>query len=282
MTTLPLITGAMKKGAVIGDPIGQSRSPSIMARWLGLTGIDGAYNAFHITPERLDDQLAHLHGLGYDGLNITLPHKQAVIRHCHTLSARAQSAGAVNLLIRSDKGWLGDNTDVEGLVGPLSVGQQHHHALILGAGGAAGGAITACRMLGIGKIVVTARRIEAAEAIASRTQGVAAATWQEALAGRTRADLVINATPIGMWTDDAQTWPSGVYDNARTVFDMVYAKRQTMLISGAISRGLTVCDGFDMLVAQARGAFAAIFGKPAPQDNGLAALLRADVQQTPC
>ena len=132
----------MDRYAVIGQPISHSKSPAIHTLFARQTTQDLRYEAIEIAPAALAAELQRLHGEGLRGSNVTLPHKQAVAKLCESVSERAQLAGAVNTLLRTDSGWIGDNTDGEGFVldlARLGIGLTGRRVLVLGAGGAARG-----------------------------------------------------------------------------------------------------------------------------------------------
>jgi shikimate dehydrogenase len=111
---------AVDRYAVLGQPIGHSKSPLIHARFAAQTGQALSYEALEIAPEDLASRVQGLHADGLLGCNVTLPHKQAVAKLCESVSERAQLAGAVNTLVRTASGWRGDNTDGEGLMADRS------------------------------------------------------------------------------------------------------------------------------------------------------------------
>ena len=106
--------------AVIGDPVAHSRSPGIHEAFAAQFGLAIGYERIAVPADELVEHLAALHGQGYQGLNVTVPHKQAVMAACTGLSERAGRAGAVNTLLSRDGGWYGDNTDGEGLARDLA------------------------------------------------------------------------------------------------------------------------------------------------------------------
>ena len=132
----------MDRYAVIGHPVAHSKSPRMHAQFARQTGQSLSYDAVEVEPEVLPAALQALHEQGYRGLNVTLPHKLAVMALCEAISARAQIAGAVNTLIRTDDSWRGDNTDGEGFIRDLhrlGFGVAGRRVLVLGAGGAVRG-----------------------------------------------------------------------------------------------------------------------------------------------
>ena len=123
--------------AVIGQPVAHSRSPTIHTQFAQQTRQNLSYEAIEVAPGDLALRLRALHDAGYRGLNVTLPHKIAAMALCETVSERAQHAGAVNTLLRTETGWRGDNTDGEGFIRDLQrldFGVSGRRVLVLGQG----------------------------------------------------------------------------------------------------------------------------------------------------
>ena len=137
------LTGKARLAGVIGWPIAHSRSPRLHGFWLERYGIDGAYLPFAVKPESLAAALAALPALGVRGINVTLPHKEAVLGFCARVSDAARRIGAVNTIVLGEDGTLeGSNTDAFGFLAHLMASQpgfraESGPAVLLGAGGAA-------------------------------------------------------------------------------------------------------------------------------------------------
>ena len=169
-----LVSGAARVAGVIGWPVQHSRSPRLHNHWLARHGIDGAYVPLAVPPESLAAAVRGLHAAGFRGLNVTLPHKVAIMDLCDRLDGAARRSGAVNTLIFGPDGIEGRNTDGVGFLaslqaelGALPAGP----ALLLGAGGAARAIAAALQDRGV-PVTVCNRSPARAEALAAALPGV--------------------------------------------------------------------------------------------------------------
>ncbi len=246
--------------AVIGHPVAHSRSPAMHTAAYRALGMDWEYTAVDVPPAGLEAFVAGLDAGGYAGVNVTIPHKQAVLGLCAELSPEARRAGSVNtLLVREGGGLRGETTDGAGLLwalGPVAPAD----ALVLGAGGAARAAVAALAAAGW-SVAVSARRPEAA-----RELGVAVSPWPP---GRPAA-LVVNATPIGQHAYSVPgtkySYPPELIEPGMVVVDLAYRGdgAATPLIAAAAERGARAIDGLEVLVGQGILAFELFTGVPAP------------------
>lgn len=246
---------------VIGHPIAHSKSPVIHRLFASQTGQDISYEAFDIPPEELDAQLRGLIAAGIRGLNVTVPHKQAVARLCTRLSPRARLAGAVNTLVVGPDGTIdGENTDGAGLVTDLRANLRARLAgtsiLILGAGGATRGIVPALFEAGPREIVIANRTLDRAVQLARefRALGAIAACGFTELAGSTY-DLVINATSAGL-QGEVPPFPPSIAGPGTLCYDLSYAMHDTPFVAWAKATGAgRVAQGWGMLVEQAAESF---------------------------
>jgi shikimate dehydrogenase len=248
-----------RRVAVIGHPIAHSRSPRMHAAAFAALGLNWRYDAIDVPPEALDGFLEGLPASGLVGVNVTIPHKQAVLGRCAELAPEAQAAGSVNtLLVRPDGGLAGHSTDGRGLlwaIRDVPVGE----ALVLGAGGAARAAAAALADAGW-RVAVSARREQAAAEL-----GLPVVGWPPA----ELPYLVVNATPVGQSGDlallpvDAAQLRPGM-----TVCDLAYRAdgEPTALVLAAARAGARVVHGLQVLVGQGALAFELFTGLPAPID----------------
>ena len=258
--------------AVIGHPVGHSRSPWIHARFARATGQDLEYDRIDATPERFEAAVAEFRRCGGRGLNVTLPHKEAAFRLSGERSSRAQMAGAVNTLVLGER-IFGDNTDGAGLVRDLEANEgyrlREREVLLLGAGGAARGVLGALIAAGVRRITLANRTLEKARVLAALFSGTAACGFAD-LAGR-RFDLVINATSAGLH-DAALPLPPALFARGVLAYEMVYG-RDTPFLAAARRDGARVRDGLGMLVEQAAESFL-LWRGVRPQTHGVLAELR--------
>lgn len=269
----------MKRFAVIGQPVAHSLSPRIHQHFAEQTGVQLGYEAIEVAPEVLDDQLAQWHQDGYDGLNVTLPHKTAVLESCVGLSERAQGAEAVNTLCRREDGWYGDNTDGEGLlrdlVDNLGVAIADQRVLVLGAGGAARGILLPLLERRPAELALSNRTPWKPEAIAEAMagRGPIRPTTHLALKGD-RFDLVINAMSVGH-SGQFPRLPEGLFDQGATAYDLSYGAAHAPFAEWARTHGASaIHDGLGMLVEQAAVSYH-LWNEVLPRTDGLIATLRA-------
>lgn len=244
---------------VIGQPIAHSQSPFIHAAFARETGQKLSYEALEIAPAALATTLQQLHAEPYLGLNVTLPHKTAVAALCESVSERAQQAGAVNTLIRTDSGWRGDNTDGAGFMtdlARLNIAVAGQRVLLLGAGGAARGLIAPLLAQKPAELVVSNRNPWKPEELAERFKplGNILPRTHLALKGDTY-DLIINATSAGH-EGAMPRLPGQLLAAGGAAYDLSYGAAHTPFRLWAQSQGAgVIADGLGMLVAQAAEAF---------------------------
>jgi shikimate dehydrogenase len=239
---------------VIGHPVAHSRSPAMHAAAYRALGMEWEYTAVDVPPARLEAFVAGLDAGGFAGVNVTIPHKQAVLGLCDELSPEARRAGSVNTLLVREGGLRGETTDGAGLLWALGPAEPAD-ALVLGAGGAARAAVAALVAAGW-RVAVSARRPEAA-----RELGVAVVPWPPA----GPATLVVNATPIGQH-EYSGAYPPELIGPGMVIVDLAYRGdgSATPLIEAAAARGARAVDGLEVLVGQGILAFELFTGVPAP------------------
>ena len=270
---MPAISGATRVAGIIGWPVDASRSPAIHNAAFAAAGLDWIYVAFPVRPEDVGSALAGMRGLGIAGLNVTMPHKQAVIPHLDALTNDVERVGAVNTIVPDGTRLIGTNTDGPGFMRFLDrdagVSPSGLSALILGAGGAARGVAAAMADAGI-TVTVTARRPEQADEVAA-VSGAKTASWEGRVEAAVDAGLIVNATPIGR--DDASApLPADAIRKGQTVVDLIYHPAETELVRIAAQRGARAFNGMGMLLHQAALAFEAWTGVDAPFEAMAAAV----------
>jgi shikimate dehydrogenase len=246
---------------VIGHPIGHSKSPVIHRLFAKQTGEDIRYDAFDVLPEHLGLQMRTFAQEGIRGLNVTVPHKEAVAKLVDQLTDRAHLAGAVNTVIIAADGRLdGDNTDGVGLLTDLTanldVALQDKRILVLGAGGATRGIVPALLGAGPRDLRIANRSIERARELAQqfgRLGRIAACRFDEL--GGQRFDLVLNATSAGL-QGETPPFPESILAPDIVCYDLSYAMSDTPFLAWAKSHGVERAhQGWGMLVEQAAEAF---------------------------
>jgi shikimate dehydrogenase len=245
---------------VIGHPIGHTLSPVIHQTVFRRLGIDYNYKAFHVHPEKLGEYVNTVRITGCPGFNVTIPHKETVIPLIDGTVPAAQLIGAVNTVKHQNGRLTGFNTDVIGLqVALMKKGWSHRgEVIILGAGGAARAAVAAMVNMGVQSLVLYDIAPQRAEKLANDFHAKSSLRIITDTADKylPEVDLLINATPVGMWprTDESPLEQPERLPASATVFDMVYKPMKTRLIKQAESRGARTISGLDMLIAQALAA----------------------------
>lgn len=253
--------------AVIGHPLGHSMSPFIHRRLFGLLGIEAEYTMRDIPPEKLGEELPALLGR-CSGINVTIPHKQAVIPMLARLEGRAELYRSVNTIAVTPQGAVGYNTDAYGFLRALKEGGAPlaGRVALLGCGGV--GRTFACEAALAGCRIVNGVREadrEAAVALKAFVQELVpdveyTITSLSDMEGE--FDLLINATPVGMYPQvEASPVTEGVLSRTRAVFDAVYNPRETRLLKMARAQGARTIGGMAMLVWQAAQAQTIWFGR---------------------
>ena len=247
-----------KKLAVIGDPIGHSLSPVIQQAMLDALGLDCTYERIRVPGGAAADWLPTAAALGLAGFNATMPHKADLVPLMDELSDDARMYRSVNTVVLRDGRFIGFNTDGEGFLRSLleeGIVPAGKHIAVLGAGGAARSVILKLAATGAKSITVCCRSPEkAAELAASpavRITDLSRKATDAALAG---ADLLINATPLGMQGVDADFEEFSSLDAlppSSPVCDLIYRPRRTSLLLEAEKRGHRPLNGLGMLVHQA-------------------------------
>jgi len=230
---------------VLGMPVGHSKSPILHNRAFEASNLDFAY--VKLPANDLDDFFDNARQCGIEGFSVTIPHKVAVIPFLSRLELEASRIGAVNTVSLTSEGWIGDNTDIHGVRAALrSVGfdSAGKRVIILGRGGGAKAAEAA---------VEGAREVS----LLSRSDDLESSDFD--------CDLLINATPVGMFPNVDESLVNGDI-KAAVVFDMVYNPPITQLLRNAQNQGKTIVQGSTMLVAQAARQFEIWTGQQAPID----------------
>lgn len=232
---------------LIGEKLGHSYSQMIHARLA-----DYRYELKEVAPERLD---AFIEARNFRGLNVTIPYKQAVMKHCAELSPEAMEVGSVNtLIVRPDGSLYGHNTDIDGFIYMLRRGEidpAGAKAVILGSGGTSLTARAALTRLGAREIVTVSRK--------------GPVDYAALYAEHADAEILVNATPVGMYPKNgASPVELDRLPGVRGVADVIYNPEKTALILAAQAKGIPAVSGLSMLVAQAREAAELFAGHAIP------------------
>lgn len=262
-----IASGGARTAGVMGWPVGHSLSPRLHGFWLERYRIDGAYVPLPVAPEDFAQALRMLPRLGFAGVNVTLPHKQAALAAVDRADALARRVGAVNtVVVEQDGALVGSNTDIFGFMENLRAGAPDWKAsagaaVVLGAGGAARAMAVALIDAGVPELRLVNRTAVRAEALARSLDGTARPVpWEQRAAALADAALLVNATSLGMTGQPPLELDLDALPPGAAVVDIVYTPLETPLLSAARTHGNTAVDGLGMLLHQARPAFAAWFG----------------------
>ncbi len=263
-------------------------------------GLDGSYDALPTPPQRLAETVAGLAAAGYRGVNVTIPHKQAVMPLLNELSDAARAIGAVNTIvleavpvsIREDPTrpviLRGDNTDWLGFLHPLDAAGfdlAGKSALLLGAGGSARAVVYALLQRGLAHLSIWARTPARAADLARHAQTLSSSLTIHQFTNlpltinhspftiNHSPDLIVNTTPLGMWPHvDASPWPADLPIPAGAlVYDLVYRPERTLFLQQAEAAGCATQGGLEMLVVQGAAAFKLWAGQKPPLEVMMAA-----------
>jgi shikimate dehydrogenase len=247
-------TDMTQKMGIIGWPLGHTMSPTLHNFLFERHGLDAKYEVWPTQPEELEAFVSRVREEKIQGVSVTIPHKQAVMKHLDGMSFRAKSVGAVNTLFWEDGQLFGENTDVTGLIAPLrALQKQPETALVLGAGGAARAAVAGLNELEIESVFIANRTRSKAETIA-HDLAARVVDWEKRQT--TTPDLIINTTPLGMAGDmqDMTPWP-GEFPSGCVVYDIVYNPLRTRLLREAEQSGCLIIEGLEMFLQQGLAQF---------------------------
>jgi shikimate dehydrogenase len=244
---------------VFGYPVAENPTQAMLEPAFADMGLDWRYLTVEVRPEDLRDAVRGARAMNWRGFNCTIPHKIAVIPHLDRLNPAAEAIGAVNCVINQDGELIGDNTDGKGFLESVSAVRPVPglKVVVLGAGGAARAIAVELALAGAARLTVVNRTLARAEELAGvirdRT-GVPASPviWEGMYPVPEDADLVVNATSIGLFPDVSARVPLDIttLSPRMLVCDVIPNPPRTRLIADAESRGCTVLDGLGMLVNQ--------------------------------
>ncbi len=279
-----MINGHTALFGVVGWPVAHSLSPAMHNAAYSKLGMDAVYVPLPVAPERLADALRGALALGFQGLNVTVPHKQRAATLCVSLDRVADEVGAVNTLRRTAEGWEGFNTDAPACAQLLEAGGvgAGARALLLGAGGAARAAAWALLRVGA-RLRVAARRPEAAAELcdqlrrAVRRGRAEPASWSDLGGESEGADVVVNSTSVGL-AGHGERLPDLRFRTDQVALDFVYG--ETDFVRSAREAGARLVLGEQVLVRQGALAFTLWTGRPAPEAAMAAAAMVRDPGST--
>lgn len=253
---------------VIGSPVAHSKSPQVHGHWLRHYGIPGHYIPMDVSRNDLADVLRTLPKMGFVGVNVTIPHKEAILEIADLVTDRAILIGAANTLIfRQDGKIHADNTDGYGFLENLKSGAPEWQpkagpAAVLGAGGAARAVVAALLDAGVPEIMISNRtRVRAEKLKSDFGSRLRIYDWVQAGNMMDNANLVVNTTSLGMIGKGEMRVPLDGLRRGTVVTDLVYAPLKTQLLETAEQMGCVTVDGLGMLLHQAVPGFERWFGQ---------------------
>lgn len=267
------------KAGVIGHPIAHSKSPIIHEYWMTQHNVQGSYERLDIAPDDLEKNMCQLIDQGYDGFNVTLPHKQNIMTLCDKIDNHARAIGAVNTVVIKDGKLLGRNTDAFGFIKNIKTAHpnfdfQNKRVLVLGAGGAARAVIYGLLQEGVGQIFIANRTRKSAEALQVLGENfITVMDWDDSAKLLESIDIIVNTTALGMIGKPSLDMDLVGLKQGALVSDIVYTPLMTPLLMQATKHGHEVVTGIGMLLHQARPAFEAWTGIMPEVDAHLEALM---------
>lgn len=272
------LSGHTRPFAVLGHPIGHTLSPVMHNAALYALGMDAVYLAFDVAPERLMEVLPAMAAMGFRGVNLTVPLKEEAFRGLKDLDESARLLRAVNTVEFCKDGLRGHNTDGTGFLLALeeafAVQVKGLSVFVLGCGGAGRAVALTCATNGAARIVLGDTDETRAGQVAKEIRALGlsavaepiAATPDVWAAASLRADLVVQATPLGMKKDDASVLPPGAFRVGQLTFDLVYMYPETAFMGAARLGGARSANGLGMLLHQGAKAFSIWTGIQPPVD----------------
>jgi shikimate dehydrogenase len=268
----PAINAATRLCAVFGSPIAHSASPAMHNAAFAAFGLDWRYLAFEVEPKNLRAAIEGAKAMNFAGINLTVPHKILAVEMVDELDESAKKWGAVNTIKFTEKGAVGFNTDADAIVAALredlKIKLRGAKVLLLGAGGAGRTAALKLASEKVAELFLVNRTQSKAEEIAAEIKKQFPSAKVSVGFPKTKVDLVLNATSLGLKTDDASPLDEKQFSlrQARAVFDMIYRPAETKLLALAKAAGCETANGLGMLLHQGAKAFEIWTGKPAPLD----------------
>jgi shikimate dehydrogenase len=270
----------------LGQPVAENPTGAMQEAAFRELGLNWRYLTIEVPPAKLRDAIKGVRAFGMRGINLTIPHKVAVIDHLDDITPDAAIIGAVNTVRREGDSLIGENTDGKGFLRGVrqdaGIDPNGKRAVVLGAGGAARAIITELALAGAAEVVVVNRSVHRGEQmvahLATRTKAaIRFQPWQDTYAVPPEADMLVNATSIGLYPE-VDAIPPVDLRNGRPgmlVCDVVFNPPETRLLRAARERKLPVLDGLAMLVYQGVVGFELWTGRKAPEPVMKAALRQA-------
>jgi shikimate dehydrogenase len=263
------VNGKTRIFGIIGNPVEHTQSPTIQNSLAELVDINVGYVPFLVEDGRLEDAIKGAYALNIQGLNVTVPYKNEVIKYLVDIDEMAKNIGSVNTLVRVEGGFKGYNTDITGLMRAMRsdrveiVGEE---VIILGAGGVGRAVAFMCASAGAKKVYLLNRTVDKAKSVAEEVDsktGVdcvipyALSDYTQLLGDQTRKYIAIQATSVGLFpnVEDVVIEDFDFYKSLKAGYDLIYTPWETMFMQLAMVNGAKAYNGLKMLLYQGIDAF---------------------------
>lgn len=283
------LSGHTKPFAVLGHPIGHTLSPIMHNASLQSLEMDAVYLAFDVHPDKLMSVLPAMRDMGFGGVNLTVPLKEVAFNGLDQLDDTAKHLGAVNTVEFLEDGTIkGHNTDGYGFLAAVKEAfdrtVENLEIFILGSGGAGRAVAITCAVEGAAKIAIADLDEERTLRLKEEISKISPATEVDVIpnnkalwtAACSKAELVVQATPVGMNPDDPSLLDKDAFHSGQMIFDLVYMYPQTAFMKVAEAAGAKIANGLDMLLYQGARAFTIWTGKE-PDVDAMRIALQASV-----
>jgi len=270
-----MITSKTKKIGILGWPLGHSLSPLMHNAAFTALDLDYVYVPLPVQPENLAQAVAGLKAMEFTGVNVTIPHKVAIMSYLDEIDPSAQFVGAVNTILIKEGKCIGYNTDAQGFIQSLTrrnVTIRGKKAVVMGAGGAARAVASGLIQNGIQQITIGTRNSLKAQGFTGffpNFKNLLGCNWRDSTftSQVKECDILINSTPIGMSANEKEELPI-LWENVNkdaTICDLIYNPPMTAFLNSAQIRGYRIINGAGMLVEQGALAFELWTDKQAPR-----------------
>jgi shikimate dehydrogenase len=282
---------------IFGHPLSHTFSPAMHEAAFGKLGIDANYIVLELVPAAFKKLMRQSSQLSLSGFNVTVPYKETVMCYLECVRPEARAIGAVNTVFKEGKRWVGTNTDMEGFLMALMKDGRFRpagkKAVILGAGGAARAVVYGLSREGVREVLIADCFPEKARKIAADMRKLfkrvdyhaAAAGTLEVKEALQKADVIINATPLGLKPQDPkvipEVWIPAAGARKKFFMDLIYNPAQTPFLKAAKKKGHRTLNGLGMLLYQGARALEHWTGQKAPVGVMRQALLQALKEKRP-
>lgn len=256
------VTGSTRLTGLFGYPVSHTISPRMHNAGFSYLGLDIIYLPFSVHPRDLEIAIKSLPALSFIGINVTVPHKQNVMKYLDIITPSAKMIGAVNTILVKGKKLIGYNTDGIGFVKSLGRSLRGKTMFLLGAGGAGRAVAVQSATNGLRRIFIADKMINRARDLARCVPGCEVIVTIKIKDALQKSDIIVNATPIGLNPSDPISIPAEWIPKNRLVYDLIYNPKRTKLLREV--KGCETLNGLGMLLYQGTSAFSIWTGKKAP------------------